>query len=287
LALDQARRFVDRVDAIVFPELALSFEEFEAAEAIAVAEGALLIAGVRLRPRQIAGEEGGNTCLIQPCGLDRAEPGTGRLAADLDSFRILQRKHHRWCLDRAQIEQYELGGVLPASKDCWEATPIAERGVHFFGAQGWLNLSVLLCEDLARQDPVAEVLRAVGPGLVVALLMDGPQVGERWPARYSAALTEDPGCSVLTLTNLGMVRRSRAEPGHEDRPGVIGMWRDVEKGCRELELGPDEDGAVLSIDYHLSSQLCADGRRDLRGTPTPTLSGYFPLSTGALACLEP
>jgi hypothetical protein len=68
---------------------------------------------------------------------------------------------------------------------------------------------VLICEDLARQDPAAELVRAVGPNLLVALLMDGPQLANRWPARYAAVLAEDPGTSILTLTSLGMVERSR------------------------------------------------------------------------------
>ena len=46
--------------------------------------------------------------------------------------------------------------------------------------------AVLICEDLARQEPAAELIRAVGSNLVIALLMDGPQLNNRWPARYAA-----------------------------------------------------------------------------------------------------
>lgn len=68
---------------------------------------------------------------------------------------------------------------------------------------------MLVCEDLARQDPAADLIRAVGPNLLIALLMDGPQLSGRWPARYASVLAEDPGTSVLTLTSLGMAERSR------------------------------------------------------------------------------
>src|SRR5687768_17746605 len=37
----------------------------------------------------------------------------------------------------------------------------------------------LICEDLARQDPIAELVRHVGPTLVVTILMDGPQLKNR------------------------------------------------------------------------------------------------------------
>jgi 5-methylcytosine-specific restriction enzyme A len=53
-------------------------------------------------------------------------------------------------------------------------------------------------------------MRSVGPNLVVALLMDGPQLTARWPARYASVLADDPGSSVLTLTSLGMCLRSRS-----------------------------------------------------------------------------
>ena len=61
----------------------------------------------------------------------------------------------------------------------------------------------------AEPEPAAELIRAVGPNLLIALLMDGPQLSNRWPARYAAVLAEDPGTSVLTLTSLGMAERSR------------------------------------------------------------------------------
>jgi hypothetical protein len=51
-------------------------------------------------------------------------------------------------------------------------------------------------------------MNAIGPNLVIALLMDGPQLENRWPARYATVLAEDPGSAVLTVTSLGMVRRS-------------------------------------------------------------------------------
>jgi hypothetical protein len=33
-------------------------------------------------------------------------------------------------------------------------------------------MCALICEDLARPDPVAEIVRTVGPNLVIALLME-------------------------------------------------------------------------------------------------------------------
>lgn len=84
---------------------------------------------------------------------------------------------------------------------------------------------------MARQDPAADLIRAVGPNLLIALLMDGPQLKDRWAARYASVLAEDPGSSVLTLTRLGMARRSRPflrTTGRRAEPSqVIALWRDA------------------------------------------------------------
>jgi hypothetical protein len=58
-------------------------------------------------------------------------------------------------------------------------------------------------EDLARPDPVGDLVRSVGPNLVIALLMDGPQLRARWSGRYAMSLADDPGSFVLSVTSLG------------------------------------------------------------------------------------
>src|ERR1700748_2630135 len=82
----------------------------------------------------------------------------------------------------------------------------------------------LVCEDLAQIDDVADVLRSVGPMVLIIPLLDGPQLSSRWAARYASVLADDPGSTVLTLTSYGMARRSRP-PGMEASP-VIALWKD-------------------------------------------------------------
>ena len=43
-------------------------------------------------------------------------------------------------------------------------------------------------------------MHAIGPNLVFTLLMNGPQLKTRWPARYAKILADDPGSSVLSIT---------------------------------------------------------------------------------------
>ncbi len=275
-AVSKGQREADRIDAIVLPELALTWEEYLVAEAVAIENRALLISGVRVDQRHV--DSGGpvNACCVQPLGLTPI--GTnGRKPTWSDSLRnglrLVQRKHHRWCLDRNQILQYELGGRLPASKDCWEYIDIGERTVNFMTLGTWLTWSVLICEDLARQDPVVDVLRAVGPNLVIALLMDGPQLRNRWPSRYASVLAEDPGSSVLTLTSLGMCRRSKPKPGDDDKSRTIALWRDVQFGEQEIELKEGTDACVLSLVCRSVSEYTSDGRRDDEQAHYPVFAG--------------
>lgn len=170
-----------------------------------------------------------------------------------------QSKHHRWCIDRFQIDQYGLG--LPRDdRRYWEHIDVPPRQMHFtVGARG-VTLCHLVCEDLARVDPVAELIRAVGPTLVIALLLDGPQLQHRWPARYSSVLADDPGSSVLSVTCLGMAHRYQA-PGRPPSR-VIGLWKDVKMGFRELELGDHAQGLLLKLRAETREEFTADGRSD-------------------------
>lgn len=277
-ALKQARVFADTVHGIVLPELALDEEQFKAIERIAVRERAMIIAGVRGR------DEGGmsrNQCIIQPYGISDAPAGTFDEPSDLwDKTRRNQGKHHRWCLDRNQVLQYELGGRLPASKDCWEKIDVGDRSVNFMTLTAWLTTCALICEDLARQEPVAEVIRAVGPNLVIALLMDGPQLRNRWSARYASVLADDPGTSVLSLTSIGMVQRSNpAAIDGGERPAsrpVIGLWRDSLFGDRELVVDKNDDACVLSLVYRSTTEYTLDSRNCGGFSHVPVYAGHFP-----------
>ena len=129
---------------------------------------------------------------------------------------------------------------------------------------------------LARQDPVGDLIRAVGPNLVVALLMDGPQLASRWPARYATVLADDPGCSVLTLSSLGMVLLSK--PFEKSASRVVGLWKDYSSPkAVEIDLPSGKSGVVLSLTRQLREEFSADGRSDDNATAYLTLTGMHPI----------
>lgn len=194
------------------------------------------------------------------------------LAGGEKVFAFAQDKHHRWLLDPSQIRQYGLGGVLDPSVSWWEHTEVARRELGFVSIQPWLTLSTLICEDLARPDPIANLVRAVGPNLVVALLMDGPQLANRWPGRYGTVLADDPRSSVLTISALGMVKLSR--PRGMPPSDVVALWKDARSGApTEISLPPGNEGIVISLTREWREEFSADGRRDDGTTAYLTLSG--------------
>jgi len=282
VALDLATREADQIHGIVFPELSLTMAQYEEVEKIAVRRNALIVAGVRDTGSKASQNMPVNACVIQPIGLTTAREKASELEEQLDVLRRYQLKHHRWCLDRGQILQYGLGSRLPASRDCWERIFIGPRHINFVTLGSWLTTCVLICEDLARQDPVTEVIRAVGPNLVFALLMDGPQLRNRWPSRYASVLAEDPGCSVLSLTSLGMACRSRfgdLPSSTPEKTRTIGLWRDAIYGEREISLPEKHDACVLSLVCKTEQEFTIDGRGDNYNASFPVYAGIVPLDT--------
>jgi hypothetical protein len=252
--VEAAKRQVGAIDILVLPEAAL--EEARVAplqELIAAAGVPYLIAGARQPPGPDS-----------PFALSYAQLGGHDWQAPK------QYKHHRWRMDAEQVHQYHLGAALDPSRDWWEAIGIRRRSITFVSLCDCLTVCPLVCEDLARPDPVSDVIRAVAPSLVVGLLLDGPQLSPRWSARYASVLADDPGCSVLTLTSLGMAQRSQP-PGFEPSR-VIALWKDAYRGLQQIELAPNAHAIALTAHTRWTRPTGADGRQG-KEVPELVLSG--------------
>lgn len=264
MLLQNARRAVSKIDGVVFPELALTVEQYNKISEALMAEGIFLICGVRDNPRPGA----------------KASQNYLRFDIPFSQGTMTHRqdKHHRWRLDKKQIVQYGLGSCLDVASNWWEHISIGNRELYFVVLDDWLTVCPLICEDLARQDPIGELVRAVGPNLVIALLMDGPQLPSRWPARYATVLADDPGSSVLTLTSVGMAELSRP-PSINVSSRAIALWKDAKTGeAISIELPPNKEGVVLSLSRVFVKEYAADGRDDGGATGYPTLTGVHYVS---------
>jgi hypothetical protein len=252
-----ARDEVGRVHAVVLPESAVDASEIDALEALLEGHGVIaLIAGVR-QPARGPGQFPGNWVHF---GVSSGEHW----------MHIRQSKHHRWSLDEQQVYQYHLGGALHAHIRWWEAMEVPRRSLHFVEAGG-ATLVALVCEDLAQIDDVADVLRSVGPTMIITPLLDGPQVSSRWTARYASVLADDPGSAVLTLTSFGMVKRSR--PRGQGASRVVALWKDPGRGMREIPLDADAQGLLISTRTDRALRRTTDGR-----TPVENGSEVFDMS---------
>jgi hypothetical protein len=240
-----ARDEVDNVDVVVLPESAVDEGEIEGLEALLAAHDVRgLIAGVRQAPQR-PGQFARNWVHMAAW--------TGE-----EWLHIRQNKHHRWSLDESQIGQYHLGGSLHPHIRWWEAMEVPRRVVHFVEGGDGVTLAAVVCEDLAEIDEVADVLRSVGPTIVITPLLDGPQLGSRWAARYASVLADDPGSSVLTLTSYGMARRSR--PRGRDVTPIVALWKDAVRGVREIPLEDGAHGVLLTATADLAVRRSGDGR---------------------------
>ncbi|MGD1073898.1 MAG: hypothetical protein ABSB15_27620 [Bryobacteraceae bacterium] len=255
----EAMRKLGRVDGVVFPEAALAIEQFHAIRK-ELPQDCFLVAGVGR-------------------GASGKTRGTNEVRLSFPPLEeVVQRKHHPWKLDESQVIQYGLGGVLSPSFDWWEYADFTDRQLRFIAISADLVLTVLICEDLARPDPVANLVRSVGPNLVIALLMDGPQTKQRWAARYATALADDPGCSVLSLTSKGMAHISR--PGTEtNKSRVVAIWKDRFGPANEIELPEGCDAVAVSLSIRYEEEFTADGRGDDNNAAYPVLSGVHPIKS--------
>ncbi len=243
--LVSASERVGEVDVVVLPESSVPHDRVADLEAVLARKGvSMLIAGIRDEP--------------SAAHSLRSNWVHFGVAGDGEWSHYRQDKHHRWSLDGSQIQQYHLEDVLDPRVRWWEAIEINPRSVQMIERDDGHTIAALVCEDLAQMDEVTELLRAVGPTMVVALLLDGPQLASRWSARYASVLADDPGSAVLTLTSYGMVANAWLEGVPPS--SVVALWKDRARGLREIRLDAGAQGILLGLQRYSTIRRTADGR---------------------------
>jgi hypothetical protein len=237
---------------VVLPESAVAEAEILPLERLASDFGVIaLVAGVR-------GDRDPAT------GLRRNYAHIG-IRTETGWIRYEQDKHHRWLLDASQIRQYGLESSLDPRRRWWEGIAVPSHSIEILDLGGGATTAALICEDLARLDDVAEVIRRIGPSTVFALLLDGPQIVSRWSSRYASVLADDPGSTVIAMTSLGMAMRS--EPRSSPPSRSIALWKDAERGLKEIELSPNANAILLIASEGRETAWTADGRQHDGWTP--------------------
>ena len=247
-ALISTMEKIGSIDLVVFPECTMSEEEYKEIVRLTY----LCFGGSS--PNILSGVYGHDT--EADTGINKAILSFIDTSNNYSSAE--QHKHHRWFLDRNQLRNYNLASVLSPNKKHWENISVKRRNLLVLHTPKNINLCPLICEDLARQEPVAQAVRALGANLVVSLLLDGPQMKFRWPGKYAAVLSDDPGSSVLSVTALGMTLRSTGD-GHEPSR-IVALWNDQEKGVEELTLKENGIGLIIETDIVKKKMWTIDGR---------------------------
>jgi hypothetical protein len=248
-----AREEAGSVDVVLLPESGIDAREIDGLETLLDAHGVVYLqTGVR-EPVGQAGQFPNNWLHIGVSArLEKGGPGGGRQPW----FHLRQDKHHRWSLDETQVDQYHLGGALHPHVRWWEAMDVPRKAIQFVEVAEMV-LVALVCEDLAQNDEIAQLIRSVGPTGVNVGLLDGPQLTSRWSARYASVLADDPGSAVLTLSSFGMVQRSRPQGREASR--VIALYKDP-TGVREIPLEPGAQGVLLTVSMDRATRYTADRR---------------------------
>ncbi len=267
--LTDARKHVDVVDCILFPEGALT-------DAVATALFKVLVKNERdQNPNFFIS---GAIPFEEKC-VDQQKTNQA-LFFHSDNIKTYikhsQEKHHRWKLSIEQIRRYGLSS-FPADDrtDWWEDIDVSVRTLPFYAIRKHSCMTVLICEDLARSDPALPAIRAIGPNLVIALLMDGPQLITRWSGRYATVLADDPGCAVLSVTSVAMVDRSNKHEKNGERS--VALWKHHSGRTEQISLPKDAKGLLLALASTKVEQVTMDNRADGEETRRFELMGYDPL----------
>ncbi len=251
--VEATKRETRAVNGIILPEYALKYEVF-----------GLLCTRLKLAAPHLEFVVSGSS---DNCNGQKANTLLTRIWQKSDPEKHItnsRRKHHRWRLDRRQIESYGLGTALnPKVSHWWETTPIGQRELYFHRFRTGSTFAALICEELARSDVCHDVLRAVGPNLVFALLMDSAQIPGRWSAQYASSLADDPGCAVLSFTSYGLVER--ANRLRSDGSQSVALWKDDTGKLVQIPMpkGEGPRGILLSLwSEHVQDQTIT-GKRSL------------------------
>jgi hypothetical protein len=250
------------VDGVVFPELALDWDTYD-----------LLVRDIRDKHPEVEFLVSG---VSSDCNGRSGNQVTTTIFHQNREQRVAEthsrRKHHRWKLDRTQIDAYGVSADLDPEVTWWEHLSVEERVLHIDVLREGSTMTAVICEDLARVEPGLSLLRSLGPNLVFALLMDGPQIERRWPGTYATTLADDPGSSVLSLTCLGMVSRSNAaraarKPESTSKQ-AIALWKNrpgpdpslKRTDMKEIELETNHHAVLLQLTGERAHETTLDGR---------------------------
>jgi len=254
--------------AVVLPELALSRKSIIALKELIQERHPsieLFCSGSREELFRRKGDDGTKNRPVQVNASYMASLNTNGNECT-PALEFFHEKHHKWRITEQQIFDYDLSPTLDPSRIWWEDLRVIDRRLPFLVMRNQWTVTSLICEDLARNDPARTVVESIGPNLVISLLMDGPQLPDRWSARYATVLAEDPGSSVLSMSSFGLIKRSNKNHKGKDGNGSrsFALWRDDLGKSQEIKMDDGNHATTISITVYPVTDYTMDGRADCR-----------------------
>jgi hypothetical protein len=124
-----------------------------------------------------------------------------------------QDKHHQYSLTSKDLAR--LGLTSSLGRDALnEVGTSVRRSVTICDIAGAGRFCVLVCEDLARDDPGQVALRLFEADMVIVIVMDGPFLESSWRNRNGLNLAQEPGTRIA----IGNSRALLARLGGATRP---------------------------------------------------------------------
>jgi len=183
-----------------------------------------LVSSIALRER--VGEElrshAAHTPLLVVCGSeavrsDSPTKRTNRAFVLGPSGRELwtQDKHHPYSISAEQIAQWGLQRQLGKVKRNEVGTSTRKK-VVIRDIPGSGRFCVVVCEDLARSEPVQNAIRDFGVDMGVVVVMNGLFSESGWRLRHAVNLAEEPGSRIAIGNSCAILARMEPRPTSPD-----------------------------------------------------------------------
>jgi predicted amidohydrolase len=117
-----------------------------------------------------------------------------------ESQEWVQLKRHRYKMTTEEQKRYGLCHCFGKRKACDREEAISVGGQQIVFEDRTGRYAVLICEDWGQEEETTSIVRELRCSVVIAIVMDGPMLTDRWAARRAEDIVAQTG-SVALLAN--------------------------------------------------------------------------------------
>jgi len=151
-----------------------------------------------------------------------------------------QDKNHQYSLTSRDMAKFDLTASL-GNEPMNEVGTSTHRSVTICDIAGAGRFCVLVCEDLARDDPGPEALRLFGVDMVIVIVMDSTFRESGWRNRGGLTLTQEPGTRIAIGNSRALLARlssSGSAKGKSRKLEEVAYYRLPNQGIMSVKRSP-------------------------------------------------